>query len=67
MLFRSGTVLANIGRMDEARSELAAGLALDPGFTIANFQSAVSSDNLVYLEQRARIIDDMRRAGIPEA
>ena len=65
--FIYGTVLANIGRMDEARSELAAGLALDPGFTIANFQSAVSSDNLVYLEQRSRIIDDMRRAGIPEA
>ena len=65
--FIYGTVLANIGRTDEARSELAAGLALDPGFTIANFQSAVSSDNLVYLEQRSRIIDDMRRAGIPEA
>jgi TolB-like protein/class 3 adenylate cyclase/Tfp pilus assembly protein PilF len=65
--FIHATVLANIGRMDEARSELAAGLALDPGFTIANFQSAVSSDNPVYLEQRARIIVDMRRAGVPEA
>jgi tetratricopeptide (TPR) repeat protein len=65
--FIYGTTLANIGRIDEARSELAAGLALDPGFTIANFQSAVSSDNPVYLEQRARIIVDMRRAGIPEA
>jgi TolB-like protein/class 3 adenylate cyclase/Tfp pilus assembly protein PilF len=65
--FIHATVLANAGRMDEARSELAAGLALDPGFTIANFQSAVSSDNPLYLEQRARIIDDMRRAGIPEA
>jgi TolB-like protein/class 3 adenylate cyclase len=64
--FIHATVLANVGRMDEARSELAAGLALDPGFTIANFQSAVSSDNAVYLEQRARIIDDMRRAGVPE-
>jgi TolB-like protein/class 3 adenylate cyclase len=64
--FIHATVLANVGRMDEARSELAAGLALDPGFTIANFQSAVSSDNPVYLEQRARIIDDMRRAGVPE-
>ena len=51
--FIHATVLANIGRMDEARSELAAGLALDPGFTIANFQSAVSSDNPLYLEQRA--------------
>ncbi len=65
--FIHATVLANAGRMDEARSELAAGLALDPGFTIANFQSAVSSDNPLYLEQRDRIIDDMRRAGIPEA
>ncbi len=65
--FIHATVLINAGRMDEARSELAAGLALDPGFTIANFQSAVSSDNPVYLEQRARIIVDMRRAGIPEA
>jgi tetratricopeptide (TPR) repeat protein len=65
--FIHATVLANLGRVDEARSELAAGLALDPGFTIANFQSAVSSDNPVYLEQRARIIVDMRRAGVPEA
>jgi TolB-like protein/class 3 adenylate cyclase len=65
--FIHATVLANAGRLDEARSELAAGLALDPGFTIANFQSAVSSDNPLYLEQRARIIVDMRRAGVPEA
>jgi TolB-like protein len=65
--FIHATVLANSGRTDEARSELTAGLALDPGFTIANFQSAVSSDNALYLEQRARVIDEMRRAGIPEA
>jgi TolB-like protein/class 3 adenylate cyclase/tetratricopeptide (TPR) repeat protein len=65
--FIHATVLANSGRTDEARSELAAGLALDPGFTIANFQSAVSSNNPLYLEQRARVILDMRRAGIPEA
>jgi TolB-like protein/class 3 adenylate cyclase/tetratricopeptide (TPR) repeat protein len=64
--FLHATVLANAGRMEEARSELAAGLALDPGFTIANFQSAVSSDNPLYLAQRARVIDDMRRAGVPE-
>ena len=64
--FIHATVLASRGRMDEARSELAAGLALDPGFTITNFQSAVSSDNPLYLEQRARIVDAMRRAGVPE-
>ena len=65
--FIYGTALANIGRMDEARSEVAAGLSLDPDFSIANFQSAVQSDNRVFLAQRARIIDEMRRAGIPEA
>ncbi len=64
--FIHATVLSATGRAEEARSELAAGLALDPGFTIANFRFAVSSDNPVYLEQRARIIDDMRRVGIPE-
>jgi TolB-like protein/class 3 adenylate cyclase/Tfp pilus assembly protein PilF len=65
--FIYGTALANLGRMDEARSEVAAGFSLDPRFTIANFQSAIQSDNRVFLAQRARIIDDMRRAGIPEA
>jgi hypothetical protein len=53
--------------LNEARSEVAAGLALDRHFTIANFQSAVWSDNPIYLAQNARVIDDMRRAGIPEA
>jgi TolB-like protein/Tfp pilus assembly protein PilF len=65
--FIYATALANIGRSDEARSEVAAGLALDRHFTIANFQSAVWSDNPLYLAQRARVIDDMRRAGVPEA
>jgi TolB-like protein/Tfp pilus assembly protein PilF len=64
--FIYGTALANTGRMDEARSEIATGLALDHGFTIANFQSAVWSDNSVYLAQRARVIDAMRRAGVPD-
>jgi tetratricopeptide (TPR) repeat protein len=65
--FIYATALANMGRMDEARSEVAAGLALDRNFTIANFQSAVWSDNPVYLAQHARVIEEMRRAGIPEA
>ena len=64
--FIYATVLANAGRMDEARSELAAGLALDPYFSIANFRLAVTSDNPQYLAQRAKVIDDMRRAGVPE-
>jgi TolB-like protein/class 3 adenylate cyclase len=65
--FSYAAALVNTGRMDEARSEIATGLSLDRGFTIANFQTAVWSDNSVYLAQRARMIDDMRRAGVPEA
>lgn len=65
--FIYATALANTGRLNEARSEVAAGLALDRHFTIANFQSAVWSDNPLYLAQHARVIDDMRRAGVPEA
>jgi TolB-like protein/class 3 adenylate cyclase/Tfp pilus assembly protein PilF len=65
--FIYGTALANLGRMDEAQSEVAAGFALDPRFSITNFQSAIQSDNRVFFAQRARIIDDMRRVGIPEA
>jgi len=64
--FVYATALASTGRMDEARSEVAAGLALDRDFTIANFQSAVWSDDPLYLAQRAKVIDDMRRAGVPE-
>jgi TolB-like protein/class 3 adenylate cyclase/Tfp pilus assembly protein PilF len=64
--FIYATTLANAGRMDEARAEVAAGLALDRDFTIANFQSAVWSDNPLYLAQRAKVIDDMRRVGVPE-
>jgi TolB-like protein/class 3 adenylate cyclase len=65
--FIYATALANTGRLNEARSEVAAGLALDRDFSIANFQSAVWSDNPVYLAQHARVIEEMRRAGIPEA
>jgi tetratricopeptide (TPR) repeat protein len=64
--FVHAAALANIGRMDQARSEVAAGLALDRHLTIANFQSTNWSDNPLYLAQRARVVDDMRRAGVPE-
>ena len=58
--------LATLGRIEEARSEVAAGLSLDPEFTIAKFESAASSDNPVFLAQRGRLVDDLRRAGVPE-
>jgi TolB-like protein/tetratricopeptide (TPR) repeat protein len=58
--------LAHLGRLGEARSEVKAGLAGHPRFTIKRFRAAASSDNAVYLAQRERIIEGMRLAGVPE-
>ena len=52
--------------MEEARSEVGIGLALDRQFTIANFCAAAWSDNPVYLAQRTHIIEGMRKAGVLE-
>jgi tetratricopeptide (TPR) repeat protein len=65
--FVLAAALANLGRIDEARSEVGAGMALDPHFTIAGFESTEWSDNPVYLGQRMQVIDGMCKAGIPEA
>jgi tetratricopeptide (TPR) repeat protein len=63
--FFHAAALANLGQMEEARSEADAGLALDPHFTIASFQSAWSS-NPTYVAQREPILDGLRKAGVPE-
>jgi tetratricopeptide (TPR) repeat protein len=55
-----------LGRLDEARAEAQATLALDPDFTIRRFRVGAQSDNPVFLKQRERIIEAMQRAGIPE-
>jgi tetratricopeptide (TPR) repeat protein len=64
--FILAAALANVGEIDEARSEVAIGLALDRQFTIANFCAAAWSDNPVYLAQRARVLEGMRKAGVSE-
>jgi hypothetical protein len=58
--------LAHLGRLSEARSAAQAGLALNPTFTIARARAAPPSDNPIYLAQRERIYDGMRKAGVPE-
>src|SRR5262249_7619841 len=58
--------LMHLGRRDEAHAAARAGLALEPGFTIARFRAGARSDNPTYLSGRERIYDGMRRAGIPE-
>ena len=64
--FYLAAALAHLGRPDEARSAVQAGLALDPTFTISRFRARASSDNPSYLTQRERIRDGMRKAGLPE-
>jgi len=64
--FYLAAALAHLGRHDEARSAVQAGLALDPTFTISRFHARASSDNSTYLTQRERISDGMRKAGLPE-
>jgi TolB-like protein/Tfp pilus assembly protein PilF len=60
------TVLVELGRLDEARAEVQAGLALNPGFTIRRYRAGAQSDNPVFLKRRERNIEDMRKAGVPE-
>ena len=55
-----------MGRLEEARAAATAGLALDPAFTIARFQAFPFGDNPTYLAGRERIVDGMRKAGLPE-
>src|ERR1700733_9136460 len=60
------SALALLGRLEEARSEAQAGLALDPKFTIQRYRVGAQSDNSVFLSQRERVIEGMRKAGVPE-
>jgi tetratricopeptide (TPR) repeat protein len=54
------------GSVEEARKAAAAGLALNPGFTIRRVRAAINSDNPKFLAGRERQYIGMRLAGIPE-
>jgi hypothetical protein len=58
--------LAHLDQLDEARSAVQAGLALNPTFTISRLRAAASSGNPTFLAQRERIYEGMRKAGVPE-
>jgi hypothetical protein len=55
-----------LGRLDEARREVNAGLAVDPKFTLRRYRVGAQSDDPVYLAQRERVTEGMRLAGVPE-
>jgi TolB-like protein/class 3 adenylate cyclase len=64
--FHYGAALALAGRQSEAEVEVMAGLANAPGFTLTGFRATAESDNPVFLGQRERVIEGMRKAGVPE-
>jgi TolB-like protein/class 3 adenylate cyclase/Tfp pilus assembly protein PilF len=64
--FQLAAALAHLGRLEEARSAVQAGLALDPTFTIRRYRAGAQSDNPTFLAQRERIYEGMRKAGVPE-
>jgi TolB-like protein/class 3 adenylate cyclase len=64
--FYLAIALVNLGRLEEARSEVSVGLSLDPTFTIARFRAGRNSDDPNYLRQRDRMYQGMRAAGVPE-
>jgi tetratricopeptide (TPR) repeat protein len=59
---------ASRGGQEEAQSEVKAGLALDPGFTIRRFRfgAEAQGDNPIYRARLERLIERMRKAGVPE-
>jgi TolB-like protein/DNA-binding winged helix-turn-helix (wHTH) protein len=64
--FYLAACLAHLGRIDDARQEVDAGLAVNPKFTICRFRAGVQSENATYLGQRERVIAGMCMAGAPE-
>ncbi len=66
--FMLGGALANLGRLDEARSAIQAGLTLNPAFAISRARAfwTAQSDDPTYLAQLEPIFDGLRKAGLPE-
>jgi tetratricopeptide (TPR) repeat protein len=66
--FQLAAALAQLGRLDEARSAVKAGLALNPTYAISRARAAwtAMSDHPTHLAQIEPILDGMRKAGVPE-
>ena len=66
--FQLAAALAQLGRLDEARSAVKAGLALNPSFSLARARGnwTAMSDDPTYLAQLEPILEGLRKAGVPE-
>jgi hypothetical protein len=67
--FNLGIALARLGRLDEARSAVMAGLTLTSSFTISSYRASFTSmtDDPTALAQMESVTDGQRMAGLPES
>jgi Flp pilus assembly protein TadD len=64
--FSLAAALANLGRIEDAHAALRAGFAFEPRATVSRVRHGASSSNPIYLAGRERIIEGIRKAGMPE-
>src|ERR1700733_5130789 len=66
--FAMSAALAQLVRLDEARSAINAGLALNPTFAVSRFRAnlAARCEDQRFLAQLEPILEGMRKAGLPE-
>jgi TolB-like protein/Tfp pilus assembly protein PilF len=66
--FVLAAALAQLGRIDEARSAVTVGLTINPTFAVSRFRAAwtAMSDDPTFLRQLEPILEGLRRAGVPE-
>jgi TolB-like protein/class 3 adenylate cyclase len=64
--FYLAAALALAGRQDEAEAAASAAMRLHPHFRIAKFRAEAFGDSPIYLAQRERLYEGMRKAGVPE-
>src|SRR5262249_48674859 len=66
--FSLAAAFALLGRLNDAHSSVKAGLALNPTLTVSRLRATwtARSDNSTFLTGVERILDGMRRAGLPE-
>jgi hypothetical protein len=64
--FFLAAALAQLERLDEAWAAVASGLALYPTFTIRRFRSTARSDDPVVRAHGRRLVEALRKAGVPE-
>jgi TolB-like protein/class 3 adenylate cyclase/Tfp pilus assembly protein PilF len=66
--FNLAVALAHLGRGEEAHFAVKAGLALSPTFSISRVRAAwtARSDDPTYMAGLERVLDGLRKAGLPE-